>query len=49
MALRNDIKAQAMEEKRKVAAADRLKREMDYIGISLNNIIPGKKTNCSEV
>lgn len=43
MALRNDIKAQAMEEKRKVAAADRLKREMDYIGISLNNIIPGKK------
>jgi hypothetical protein len=25
---------------RKEAAADRLKREMDYIGISLNNIIP---------
>uniref|UniRef100_A0A914HD39 Zinc finger PHD-type domain-containing protein n=1 Tax=Globodera rostochiensis TaxID=31243 RepID=A0A914HD39_GLORO len=37
--LREEKKASEAERKKK-EAADRLKREMDYIGISLNNIIP---------
>nr|CAD2188537.1 unnamed protein product [Meloidogyne enterolobii] len=37
--LRDNKKIQD-QQKKKEAAADRLKREMDFIGISLNNIIP---------
>lgn len=37
--LRDEKKTQD-QQKKKEAAADRLKREMDFIGISLNNIIP---------
>lgn len=38
--LDENLKKKAVEEKKKKAAADRLRREMEYIGVSLNNIIP---------
>ncbi|VDD90657.1 unnamed protein product [Enterobius vermicularis] len=38
--LSEQLKQKIAEDKRKEAAAERLKREMDYIGISVNNIIP---------
>ncbi|CAI4225720.1 unnamed protein product [Auanema sp. JU1783] len=34
------LKKKMAEDRRKKAAADRLRREMEYIGVSLNNIIP---------
>ncbi|KAH7726196.1 PHD-finger family protein [Aphelenchoides avenae] len=40
--LREEAKTRDIEHKKKEAAAERLKREMDYIGVSLNNIIPSK-------
>lgn len=41
--LRSDRKTRESDEKKKAAAADRLKHEMDFIGISLNNVIPAVK------
>uniref|UniRef100_A0A1I7XVS0 PHD-type domain-containing protein n=1 Tax=Heterorhabditis bacteriophora TaxID=37862 RepID=A0A1I7XVS0_HETBA len=40
MCLDFHLKKKSAEDKRKKAAADRLRREMEYIGVSLNNIIP---------
>jgi len=40
LSLREDLKKREVEEKKKIVAADRLKREMDFIGISLHNVIP---------
>ncbi|KAL3989883.1 hypothetical protein ACH3XW_29430 [Acanthocheilonema viteae] len=37
--LAEQVKRKAAEDKKKEAAAERLKREMEYIGVSLNNII----------
>ncbi|VDK75609.1 unnamed protein product [Litomosoides sigmodontis] len=37
--LAEQLKRKAAEDKKKEAAAERLKREMEYIGVSLNNII----------
>uniref|UniRef100_A0A914ZF67 PHD-type domain-containing protein n=1 Tax=Parascaris univalens TaxID=6257 RepID=A0A914ZF67_PARUN len=50
-ALGEQLKRKAAEDKKKEAAAERLKREMEYIGVSLNNIIPSSmdvKENVSE-
>uniref|UniRef100_A0A0N5AL52 PHD-type domain-containing protein n=1 Tax=Syphacia muris TaxID=451379 RepID=A0A0N5AL52_9BILA len=38
--LTDQLKHKVAEDKRKEAAAERLRREMEYIGVSVNNIIP---------
>ncbi|KAE9555553.1 hypothetical protein FO519_001224 [Halicephalobus sp. NKZ332] len=38
------LKVKLAEEAKKKAAAERLRREMEYIGVSLNNVIPSSKT-----